>query len=93
MTTWKAIETMGAIARGASPEQMVVLRETIRRLIWSMTDESGGIGWSAPEMMGEIIRNNPGEFLDLVPILWSFREEELFTASVLWAMGRIAEVR
>jgi hypothetical protein len=58
-----------------------------------MTDESGGIGWSAPEMLGEIVRTDPDAFSDIIPILWSYREEEIFRDSTVWGMGRIAEVR
>jgi hypothetical protein len=30
-------------------------RVIIRRLIWNLNDESGGIGWGSPEAMGEIM--------------------------------------
>jgi hypothetical protein len=58
-----------------------------------MGEESGGIGWSAAEMLGEIIRSSPDEFNDIIPILWSFKEEEMFRAGAVWAMGQIAMVR
>jgi len=91
--SWKAMESVGLIARAFSGDKVSVIRETTRRMIWSMSDESGGIGWSAAEILGEIIRNNPDEFNDLIPIVWSFREEEMFRPGSVWAMGRIAAVR
>lgn len=91
--TWRAIEAIGLIAGAYLEGRRSVLRETIRRLLWMMTDESGGIGWCAPEMLGEIIRSDPDDFSDITPIVWSYRDEELFAAGSLWAMGRIAEVR
>ncbi len=92
--SWRAIEAMGFIAGKLSRERKIdIIRDTVRRLLWSMGEESGGIGWSAAEMLGEIIRGNPDEFSDIVPIVWSFKEEDMFRAGVLWAMGRIAEVR
>lgn len=91
--SWRAIEAIGFVAGELSRERIDVVRDTIRRLLWSMGEESGGIGWSAAEMLGEIIRNNPDEFADIIPIVWSFREEEMFRAGVVWAMGRIASVR
>lgn len=91
--TWRAIEAMGYVSKRLSKEKTEVFRDLIRRLLWSMGEESGGIGWSSPEMIGEIIRSNPNEFADIIPILWSFKEEEMFRAGVLWAMGRIAQVR
>ncbi len=95
--SWRAIEAMGVVAGefsiGQARGRIDVIRDTIRRLLWSMGEESGGIGWSAAEMLGEIIRNNPDEFSDIIPIVWSFRDEEMFRAGVIWAMGRIASVR
>lgn len=91
--TWRAIEAIGLVAERFLEGRRSVLRETIRRLLWMMTDESGGIGWCAPEILGEIIRSDPDDFSDIVPIVWSYRDEELFAAGSLRAMGRIAEVR
>jgi hypothetical protein len=56
-----------------------------------MTDESGGIGWSAPEMLGEIVRANPDEFRDLIPLIWHCQDEDLFRAGSLWGMYRAAQ--
>lgn len=90
---WRAIEAMGSVAGELSKERIDIIRDTIRRLLWSMGEESGGIGWSAAEMLGEIIRSNPDQFTDIIPIVWSFRDEEMFRAGTVWAMGRIASVR
>lgn len=90
--TWRAIESIGLIAKKISPIDSEFIRNTARRLLWSMTEESGGISWSAPEMLGEIISANPEEFGDLIPILWSNRNEDVFRAGTIWAMGRIADV-
>lgn len=90
--TWRAIESVGLIARQLSSVDSEFIRTTARRLLWSMTEESGGTSWSAPEMLGEIIRANPEEYDDLVPILWSNRNEDIFRAGTIWAMGRIADV-
>lgn len=90
--TWRAIEGVGLIAKKIAVDDAEFIRSTARRLLWSMTEESGGISWSAPEMLGEIIRANPKKFADLIPILWSSRNEDVFRAGTIWAMGRIAEV-
>jgi hypothetical protein len=90
--TWRAIESVGLIAEKLSLIDPEFIRNTARRLLWAMTEESGGISWSAPEMLGEIIRANPQQSNDLVPILWSNRNEDVFKAGTIWAMGRIADV-
>ncbi|MFZ5997088.1 MAG: DVU0298 family protein [Nitrospirota bacterium] len=93
VVSWRAIEAVGLVSRVYAAGSVEVIRDTVRRLLWSMGEESGGIGWSAAEMLGEIIANNPDEFGDIAPIVWSFRDEEMFRAGVVWAMGRIAAVR
>ncbi|NTW65555.1 MAG: hypothetical protein HGB21_04440, partial [Nitrospirae bacterium] len=64
-----------------------------RKLLWSLTDESGGIGWSAPEMLGEIVSADPARFQDIIPLIASAYEveEDVFRAGVLYALARIAE--
>lgn len=52
-------------------------------------DESGGIGWSSPEILGEIVKNSPELYSDIAPIIVSFLVEEKLSAGVLWAIGRI----
>jgi hypothetical protein len=91
--SWRAIEAIGVISRALSNEKMDVMRDTVRRLLWSMGEESGGIGWSAAEMLGEIITGDPDSFNDIIPILWSFKDEDMFRAGIVWAMGRIAMIR
>lgn len=92
--TWRAVDAMGRVAQEfARHNHIPVLRDTIRKLLWTMTEESGGIGWCAPDMIGEIVRSDFAEFGDVIPILWSYREEDSFRPGVLWAMNRLAELR
>jgi hypothetical protein len=70
------------------------VRNTVRRILWSAREESGGMGWSAPELLGEIVRGNPRGFSDMPPIIVSLHtedEEGVFLRGVLWAVRRMAE--
>lgn len=90
--SWKAIKAMGHIAKAyVSVENIEPLKNTIRKLLWSMTEESGGIGWRAAELIAEIIYANPSLFEDIIPILWSYREEESFLESVLRGMIKLSK--
>ncbi len=91
LIAWRSIEAVGRVTALVSIESPEFGRNVIRRLIWSIRDESGGIGWSAPEMIGEIVRNNPAMYTDIPQILWSFMEEEFLQKGIIWAVGRIAE--
>ncbi len=87
---WRAMEAIGRIAAGMPRNEA---RDLVQKVLWMMREESGTNAWSAPEVLGEILRANPESLLDILPILVSFHEEPFFTAGVLWAMARIAELR
>ncbi|MCL4441755.1 MAG: HEAT repeat domain-containing protein [Firmicutes bacterium] len=88
---WRAVEAMGAVADRLAGEDPEAVRVILRSLFWSINDESGGIGWSAPECIGEIIYRRPGMFGEFASIIISHAEEEMLRRGVLWAAGRIAQ--
>lgn len=55
-------------------------------------DKSGGIGWSAPEILGEIVRNSPGLYSDIATVIVSFHYEPPLRAGVLRAIGRMGQI-
>lgn len=91
--TWRAIDSIGRVVREVTERSYDAGRNIVRRLVWSVTEESGGIGWSSIEMLGEIVRHSPGRFDDIVPIIAGFFEEEIFRPSVLYALCRIGMER
>ncbi len=87
---WRCIEGLGLLARDQAPRGLEQIRDIIRRLLWMMNDESGNVGWFAPEAIGEILANVPRlarEFADLLP---NFLVEEPFERGTHWAMVRVA---
>ncbi len=91
---WRAIKAVGLVARELVKTDYEFLRETVRKLLWSLSDESGGIGWSAPEMLGEIVAVDPQRFSDIIPLIAGVYgiEEDVFRPGVVYALGRIAGV-
>ncbi|MFC1869605.1 DVU0298 family protein, partial [Thermodesulfobacteriota bacterium] len=55
---WNAVTSMGAIVSKLAHEDMEAARVVIRRLMWNLNDESGGIGWGSPEAIGEILSSH-----------------------------------
>ncbi len=90
---WRAIKAVGLAARALQRSDYDFLRDTCRKLLWSLSDESGGIGWSAPEMLGEIVSADPRRFADIIPLIVQVFdiEEDVFRPGVVYALGRIAE--
>ncbi len=93
--SWKAIHTSGRIIGSISRDDDDKARGQVRRIIWNTSDESGTIAWTAPEILGEVVRENPAPFEDIVPIILGLSDSEvednIFLAGVLYAIGRIGE--
>jgi hypothetical protein len=66
------------------------VRDYLRRLIWSISDESGGIGWSAPQAIAEIVVAIPQLEEPFVKIMIdrAFSEPTLIKGG-LWGIGRL----
>lgn len=97
---WRAVTAVGIVVAKLAAEDLEAARVIVRRLIWSLNDESGGIGWGAPEAMGEIMAVHEGLGKEYVHILVSYiredgnpLENDLLERGVLWGLGRIARVR
>lgn len=90
--SWRAMEAIGILTGEIAKDDPGHVRNTAGRLLWMMRDESGGIGWSVPEILGEVVRNNPELCADIAPIIASFHEEKMLNAGVLWAIGRIGKI-
>lgn len=91
---WRAIEAMGVAARAVAVEDRETVRNVVQRILWSAREESGGMGWSAPELLAEIAIASPRYFPDIPPIIVSLHsedEEKVFLKGVLRAVGRMGE--
>lgn len=97
---WRAITAMGAVVENLAREDMESARVIVRRLMWSLNDESGGIGWGAPEAMAEIMAQHEGLAREYSRMLISYMdyegnylEYEGLQRGVLWGLARLARVR
>ena len=91
---WRAIKAVGRIANVLVKTEREFLRIAVRKLLWSLSDESGGIGWAAPELLGEIVHSDPQGFADIIPLIAEVYdiEEQTFRPGVVYALARVAEV-
>jgi HEAT repeat protein len=94
---WKAVSALGAIVSRLADQNMESAREVMRRLMWNLNAESGGIGWGSPEALGEIMARHRALAEEYSPLLISylrpdgnFLEHELLQQGVVWALGRLA---
>jgi HEAT repeat protein len=103
---WHAVYAFGRLVPAMADKDPESARNVMRRLLWSLNDESGGIGWGAPEAMAEIMCQSSLLRREYLHMLFSYiREdgEELFQdgnylelpqlqRGVLWGIGRIAQL-
>lgn len=97
---WHAVSALGRVVSNLAGRDMEAARVVMRRLMWSLNSESGGIGWGSAETMGEIMACNEqlaGEYASIlisyIDNRGNFIENENLQKGVLWALGRLAQVQ
>ena len=104
---WNAVACMGPIVARLALQDMEEARIVMRRLLWSLNDESGGIGWGAPEAMAEIMACHQGLAEEYIHMLVSYMREdgeeffqdgnylehEILQRGLMWGMARLAATR
>lgn len=97
---WRSVTAMGAVVSQLADHDMEAARVVMRRLMWNLNDESGGIGWGSPEAMGEIMARHSKLAVEYAHLLVSYMDEkgnfiehEMLQRGVLWGVGRLAYAR
>jgi hypothetical protein len=90
---WRAIEAIGRVSAAIAEADLEAVRGLLRRLLWSMNDESGSLGWRSPEAIGEILANVPPLIDEFGMLLPAFLWEEPFERGTHWAVARLARLR
>ena len=105
LVRWHAVSGFGLVVPASAASDMEAARMVMRRFLWMLNDESGGIGWGLPEAMAEVMfHSSPlaAEYLHMLvsypmdegPELFqigNFLEQELLQAGVLWGLCRMAQ--
>jgi len=91
--SWRAIEAIGLVSGEIAQTNVDMIRNLSQRFLWMLREESGNGPGSAPEMLGEIVRNSPDAFADIGQVLTSFHDEKMLRRGVMRAIWRICEKR
>jgi HEAT repeat protein len=100
---WNAVYGFGQIVSTMAQNNMEAARVVMRRLLWSLNDESGGIGWGSAEAMAEIMLHSATLRHEYLHMLISYMHEDgeedfqdgnflelpLLQRGVLWGVGRL----
>ena len=94
---WRAVTALGKVVSKLAVSDLESARIVMRRFIWNLNDESGGIGWGCPESMAEVMVQNQTLADEYGCILVSYiqpegnyLEHEILQRGVLWGVGRLA---
>jgi len=94
---WRAVTALGKVVSDLAASDLESARVVMRRFIWNLNDESGGIGWGCPESMAEVMAQNARLAKEYGCILISYiqpegnyLEHEILQRGVLWGVGRLA---
>jgi hypothetical protein len=97
MVKWRSVLAIGAVVSDLAEKDRESSRVIMRRLIWLLNDESGGIGWGVPEAMGEIMACSPelAEEYGFMLVSYirpdgNYIEHPMLQRGVLWGFGRLA---
>lgn len=97
---WRAVAAMGVVMTTLASAEMEAARVVMRRMIWQLNEESGGIGWGIPEAMGETMARHGGLAEEYAHMLVSYIQEDgnflehvPLQRGVLWGLGRLAQAR
>ena len=101
---WHAVSVFGQCLPRLADQDMEAARIVMRRFLWSLNDESGGIGWGVPEAMAEVMLHHDGLAREYLHMLLSylrpdgplehqdgnFLELPFLQRGLLWGIGRLA---
>jgi HEAT repeat protein len=101
---WHAVSAFGWIVDRIAGKDLESARVVMRRFLWSLNDESGGIGWGAPEAMAEIMVQNETLLQEYLHMLLSYTRQDgpdqfqdgnflelpQLQRGVIWGIGRLA---
>ena len=97
---WHAVSAMGVVTAGLADRNIESARVIMRRLMWNLNDESGGIGWGSPESMGDIMARSDIVAQEFYKILISyvlphgnFLEHDILQRGLLWGLYRLSQAK
>jgi HEAT repeat protein len=100
MVKWLAVSALGRVVAGVADQDLEAGRVVMRRFMWMLNDESGGIGWGVPEAMAEVMACHAGLADEFHQVLvaqmredGNYLELEMLQRGLMWGLGRLAQVR
>lgn len=104
---WHGVSGFGEVVSRLAQKDAEAARVIMRRFLWNLNDESGGIGWGIPEAMGEVMARDSLLFDEYHHMLLSYMREDgpeiyadgnylelpALQRGVLWGVARLIDSR
>ncbi|MCS7149632.1 MAG: hypothetical protein RMI93_02680 [Caldimicrobium sp.] len=95
---WKAIYAFGITSAKIAKEEIEKARILMRRLMWMLNEESGGMAWGVGEAFGETLYHSEQlrrEYLQIyVSYIWpegNYLDFPPAQRGIIWGVGRLAQ--
>ncbi len=72
----QAVSVIGRVVKELAEQDLEGARIIMRRFMWMLNEESGGIGWGVPQAMAEVMVQNPLLAREYLTIFLSYLWEE-----------------
>lgn len=96
----RVVSVLGLLTAELAGDDMEEARELMRRLTWSLNEESGSSGWGAPQAMAEIMAVHEGLAEEYAHMLVSYMREDgnylenpFLQRDLLRGVGRLSGAR
>lgn len=96
---WRAVRLAGMLVAKLAKTDIEAGRVYLRRLMWNLTEESGGCAWGTPELMAEAMTCNKQLADEFGSILISyavpsenFLDHDPLRRGAVWGVGRLAQI-
>jgi len=101
---WRGVTGFGIVVPAMAAESMEQARVIMRRLLWMLNEESGGIGWGVAEAMGEVLACHEPLAQEYHTNLLAYIHEDecrpdcflehcLLRRGAVWGIARLAQIR
>ncbi|AWB10511.1 hypothetical protein TDSAC_1166 [Thermodesulfobium acidiphilum] len=88
---YRAVEAVGLYMKDLWNKDEEKVRVFIRTLLWSLNDESGGIGWSSAPTIAQIISHIPSLKDPYLSMAMNALDEDLLKKPILWAIAKVGK--
>lgn len=90
---WLAIDAIGRYGGRTAADNPEKARDLIRRLLWTLNDESGGTPWGATGAIGAVIAARPDLFAGYLSMICPLHDDVNIYPEFIWSVAAVSRAR